>query len=225
MNIILFGPPGAGKGTQADNLVKHFKLYKISTGDLLRKEIQKKSRLGHEIKSIIDKGNLASDDIINNLIEKILSNKEHLNKLIFDGYPRNLNQSVHLDTLIKKYNQEISCVFYLNVDEDILTKRILGRMTCTKCGLSFNEFFNPPNKENHKCASSFLKKRTDDNEQTIKKRFDTYSRQTLPVLEYYSKQEILHKVDGNRQIDQINEEIRGIIASLEAWLYILYLYK
>jgi len=141
VNIILFGPPGAGKGTQSDNLVKDLNLYKISTGDLLREEVKKKSALGIKIKSILDQGMLVSDDIINDLIENILSNKNYFNRLIFDGYPRNFNQVKHLDILIKKYNQKIYCVLNLKVNQDVIIKRIIGRQVCPKCGLTFNEFF------------------------------------------------------------------------------------
>ena len=151
MNIILFGPPGAGKGTQSDNLVKDLNLYKISTGDLLREEVKKKSVFGIKIKSILDQGMLVSDDIINDLIESILSNKGYFNRLIFDGYPRNLNQVKHLDILVKKYNQKISCVFNLKVELDVIIKRIIGRQICSKCGLIFNESLNPSNKEKHYC--------------------------------------------------------------------------
>ena len=110
MNIILLGPPGAGKGTQAENMVKKFNLHKISTGDLLREQIVKNTNLGVEIRSILDKGALVSDDVINNLIMEILSDKKFFNRLIFDGYPRNLNQAKNLDLLVKKYNQKSSCV-------------------------------------------------------------------------------------------------------------------
>ena len=110
MNIILFGPPGAGKGTQGDNLAKDFNLYKISTGDLLREEVKTKSILGPKIKKILDQGVLVSDDIINGIIETIVSNKVYFSRLIFDGYPRNLNQAKHLDFLIKKYKQNILCI-------------------------------------------------------------------------------------------------------------------
>ena len=120
MNIILFGPPGAGKGTQSDNLVRDQNLYKISTGDLLREEVKKKSALGNKIKSILDQGVLISDDIINDLIESILSNKGYFNRSIFDGYPRNFNQVKHLDILIKKYNQKIYCVLNLKVNQDVI---------------------------------------------------------------------------------------------------------
>ena len=187
MNIILFGPPGAGKGTQADNIVKFFNLYKISTGDLLREEISKKTDLGNKIKSIIESGSLVSDKVINDLIVKILSEKKFFEKMIFDGYPRNLDQAKNLDIIIKKHNQKISCVLNLNVNKDIIIKRILGRQTCNKCGLIFNEYFNPPNKENHLCGTKFLVKRADDNEKTVLKRYETYLKKTLPILDYYKK--------------------------------------
>ena len=122
MNIVLFGPPGSGKGTQADNLAKEFNLFKISTGDLLRTEVKKESSLGKQSKSVIDKGLLVSDNIINNLIENIISNKNYFNRLIFDGYPRNLQQAKNLEILVKKYNQKIFCFLSLNVDKDIIIK-------------------------------------------------------------------------------------------------------
>ena len=152
MNIVLFGPPGAGKGTQANYISDEFNLFKISTGDLLRKEIKKKSSLGIKIKTIIDKGSLVSDNIIDNLIEKVVSNKVYENRIIFDGYPRNLNQAKCLDSLTKKYNQKISCVLNLRVDFNIIVKRILGRQICSKCSLIFNEFFYPSTNKNHKCG-------------------------------------------------------------------------
>ena len=215
MNIILCGPPGAGKGTQAGHIVKNFNLYKVSTGDLLRDEIKNNTDLGNKIKSKLDQGLLVSDDIINNLIVTILSDKKYYNRLIFDGYPRNLNQAKSLDLLVKKYNQKISCVLNLNVDKKSIIKRILGRLVCTKCGLTFNKYFNPPNKDKHNCNLKYLKTRTDDNENTIKNRFETYAKETLPILNYYADQKILHKIDGSREIDQIYVEIRSIIASLE----------
>ena len=215
MNIVLFGPPGAGKGTQANNLVHEFDLIKISTGDLLRKEIEEKSSLGIEIKSIIDKGLLVSDNIIDNLIEKVMSNKVYEDRLIFDGYPRNLNQAKSLDSLVKKYNQKISCVLSLKVDYNIIIKRIMGRQICLKCELIFNEFFNPSTKENHKCESKFLRKRSDDNENVIKNRLKAHSVETEPVLNYYENQKLLTNIDGMSKIDEIYKEIRQIIHSLK----------
>jgi len=215
VNIILFGPPGAGKGTQADNISKSFNLYKISTGDLLRNEIYKKTSLGIKIKTIIDKGSFVPDEIINDLISKILADKKFYNRLIFDGYPRNLVQAENLDILLKKYNQNISCVLCLNVDKKKIIKRILGRQICSKCGLIFNEFFKPATSNNHACDSKFLVKRSDDNEETILKRYETYIEKTLPIINYYKKLNILHEIDGKTEIDQIFEKISHIIGSLE----------
>ncbi len=216
MNIVLFGPPGAGKGTQAGNLAKEFDLFKISTGDLLREEIKKKSSLGTKIQTIINQGQLVSDDTINDLIENILSDKKYFNRLIFDGYPRNVSQAKHLDSSIKKYNQKILCVLNLKVDKDVVIKRIIGRQVCLKCGLAFNEFFNPATKENHNCGSKFLQKRSDDNEKTAKNRFKTYTKKTLPILDHYKKQNLLYEIGGMDDIIVIYEEIRRIIYSLVA---------
>lgn len=216
MNIILFGPPGAGKGTQADKITKFFNLYRVSTGELLRNEIHKKTDLGNKIKNIIDKGDFVSDNIINDLIVEILSDKKIYNRLIFDGYPRNLYQAKNLDSLLNKFGQKISCVFSLNVEKEMIIKRILGRQTCSKCGLIFNEYFNLATTKNHKCGDKFLIKRSDDNEKTVLQRYDTYLDQTLPILQYYKKLNLLHEIDGKIEIDQIFDKISHIIASLEA---------
>jgi len=215
VNIIIFGPPGAGKGTQGDNLVKDYNLHKISTGELLRNEISKKTALGSKIKSMIEAGGLASDDITNDLISKILSDKKFYNRLIFDGYPRNIDQAINLDLLLKKYDQKLSCVLSLNVDKKLIIKRILGRQTCSKCGLIFNEYFRPAQKENHPCSSKFLVKRSDDNEEIILKRYETYLDKTEPIIDYYKKLNLLHEIEGKTGIDQIYKKIRNIIDSLE----------
>ena len=214
MNIILFGPPGAGKGTQADKLAKDLNLFKVSTGDLLRNEINKKTTLGDKIKLLIAKGNFVSDDIINHLIINILSNKTLSNCLIFDGYPRNINQAKSLDRMLTKYKQKILCVLCLKVEKEVVLKRILGRQVCSNCGLIFNKFFNPSNKNNHKCKTQYLKTRSDDTESTIIKRLNTYLKETFPLINYYQKQDLLKEVEGNGQIDQIYKEIRYIIKSL-----------
>jgi len=215
VNIIIFGPPGAGKGTQADILVKDLNLLKVSTGDLLRDETKRKSQLGIRIKSLIDKGNFVPDEIIDNLVENTLANTDSSNRLIFDGYPRNVNQSRNLDKLLSKFNQKISCVFNLKVNKEIIIKRILGRIACSKCGSIFNEFFNPESKANHDCGSNFLYKRSDDNRKTFEQRLKIYDTETFPVLDYYKNKNLLHEIDGLMKIDDIYKEIRTIIHSIE----------
>ena len=215
MNIILFGPPGAGKGTQADKIVKKFNLYKVSTGDLLREEIKDNTNFGNKIKSIIDKGLLVSDNIINDLIIKVLSDKKLYNRLIFDGYPRNLEQVKNLDSCIKRYKQKISCVLSLNVERQFIFKRIVGRQTCSNCGLIFNEYFKPSSNKNHSCDPKFINKRSDDNEETIIKRYETYIKETLPITSFYKDQNLLRNINGMIEIDEIYEKIHAIIASLD----------
>ena len=215
MNIILFGPPGAGKGTQGTKIVKKFNLHKVSTGDLLREEIKNNTDLGNKIKSMMDIGSLISDNIINDLMTKVISNKKFYNRLIFDGYPRNLKQAENLNSQIKKYKQKISCVLSLKVDKESIIKRILGRQTCNNCGLIFNEYYYPASSKNHSCDPKFLNKRSDDNKKTIINRFETYLNKTLPILDFYKEQNLLHHINGMLKIDQIFDEIRVIIASLE----------
>ena len=214
----MFGPPGAGKGTQSDFITKSFNLHKVSTGDLLRNEVHKKTDIGNKIKLTLDQGILAPNEIINELIEKILSTKKYYNRIIFDGYPRNLEQAKKLDILLNKYDQKISFVFSLNVDKEIILKRILGRQICTKCGIIFNEYFNPATNKNHTCETKFLIKRSDDNEKTILYRYDTYLDKTLPILEYYKKLNLLYEIDGSIKIDEIFNKISHIMASIEGWL-------
>ena len=215
MNIILFGPPGAGKGTQATKIVRKFNLHKVSTGDLLREEIKNNTDLGNKIKSMMDTGSLISDNIINDLITKVISNKKFYNRLIFDGYPRNLKQGKNLDSQIKKYKQKISCVLSLDVDKESIIKRISGRQICVNCGLIFNEYYYPASSKNHSCDPKFLNKRSDDNKKIIINRFETYLNKTLPILDFYKEQNLFHQINGMAKIDQIFDEIYGIIASLE----------
>ena len=214
MNIIIFGPPGAGKGTQSNNIVNDFELKQVSTGDLLRNEIKLQTDLGKKIESIINKGELASDDTVNILIERIISDPNNFNRLIFDGYPRTISQIFSLEKLLKKFNQKISIVLSLSVNKDIISKRIEGRIICAKCFRIFNVYFNPPNSKNHDCEQKYLKKRTDYNSKTILNRFDTYVTKTKPILDYYKKKGSLCEIDGNQKIDEIYNKIKGILANI-----------
>ena len=185
MNLLIYGPPGAGKGTQAEFIVNKYNLYQLSTGKVLRNEIKNKTELGKEISSIINSGTLVSDDIVKKLVENFISNEEYKDKLIFDGYPRNLIQAKTLDKLLIKYGQKLDLVLKLSVSLETIKKRILERQT--------------------------LEKRADDYEDIAIKRYNTYEKSTEPVIEYYKNLNLLKVVDGERSIDQINKEISDII--------------
>ena len=214
MNLIIFGPPGAGKGTQSNNIVNNFDLVQVSTGDLLRKEIKLKTDLGKKVETIINNGELVSDDIVADLVEKIVSEPNNFNRLVFDGYPRTLSQIYNLDKLLKKFKQNISLVLSLTVDKDIVSKRITGRVICTQCFIVFNIYLNPPNSKNHKCDKKYLETRTDDNPKTALNRFDTYITKTKPLLDYYKKRGTLREIDGNQKIDEIYNKIKGILDNI-----------
>jgi len=211
VNIILFGPPGAGKGTQSQYLVESCNYTQISTGDLLRDEIKKNTELGKEILSKVDVGDFVNDEIVNSLIDEIVSKKKYHNKLIFDGYPRNIFQAKNLDNIMSKNNQSIGAIIYLDVTRDIIEKRILGRIVCEKCNVTLNEYFDNEQIKNHKCGNEYLKKRKDDNSKTIINRYDTFVKETNPLLDYYSKKTTFYKVDASVKIEEITAKIAEIL--------------
>tara|TARA_B100000886_G_scaffold64352_1_gene40187 strand:+ start:193 stop:756 length:564 start_codon:yes stop_codon:yes gene_type:complete len=181
VNIILFGPPGAGKGTQAKYLVKKLNGFQISTGDILRDEIKKNSSIGKQIINDMKNGKFISDEIVNKLISNIIFDPQKKNRLIFDGYPRSLSQAKNLNLLLEKSSQKIDHVFFLNVDKDTIIKRIKKR--------------------------KIEEKRSDDDLDIIIKRYDTYMNTTKPVLDFYSKNINFHEIDGSLKIDQITNKI------------------
>ena len=211
MNIILFGPPGAGKGTQAQSIVKKHNYFQLSTGDLLRNEIKKKTDLGKEIEGIISKGNFASDEIVNKLLKNTILNLKFRDRIIFDGYPRSIEQAKNLDLILNKFDQKIDLIISLVVPREIIEKRIIGRVTCDKCNLTLNEFFNKEEIDLHPCGKEYFIKRKDDNLETIMSRYDIYTKTTEPVLTFLSKNSNFHEIDGTLEIDEITAKIDTFI--------------
>jgi adenylate kinase len=211
VNIILFGPPGAGKGTQAQFIVKKHNYFQLSTGNLLREEVKLKTSLGIEIEQLISNGKFASDEIVNTLLRQSIANLKFRDRIIFDGYPRNIDQANNLEIILGEFNQLIGHVIFLNVSKDIIEKRIMGRMTCDKCNMTLNEFFNKEQIELHPCGKEFLKKRKDDNFDIVMARYDTYVKTTKPVLDFYSKNENFTEIDGAAEIDQITNKINDVL--------------
>jgi adenylate kinase len=211
VNIILFGPPGAGKGTQAQFIVKNHNYFQLSTGNLLREEIKLKTQLGCEIEALISNGKFASDKIVNTLLRKSITNLKFRDRIIFDGYPRNVDQAKNLELILGEFDQTIGHIIFLNVSKDILEKRIMGRMTCDKCNMTLNEFFNKEQIELHPCGTEFLKKRKDDNFDVVVARYDTYMKTTKPVLDFYLKNENFTEIDGAAEIQQITNKINDVL--------------
>jgi len=211
VNLILFGPPGAGKGTQAQFIVKKINYFQLSTGDLLRNEIKKKSLLGKEIEKIISKGKFVSDDFINTLLKQSINNLKFRDRIIFDGYPRNLHQVKNLEHILTQFKQKIGAIIFLNVSREIIEKRIIGRMTCEKCDMTLNEFFNKKEIDLHPCGKNYLKKRKDDNHEIVISRYDTYMEKTKPVLDFYSKKDNFNEIDGSLEIEAITAIIDKIL--------------
>jgi len=211
VNIILFGPPGAGKGTQAQYIVKKHNYFQLSTGDLLRNEVKKKTSLGNKIEKLITDGKFVSDEIVNNLLKHSISLLKFRDRIIFDGYPRNVQQAINLEAILSTFNQKIGHIIFLNASRDIIQKRIMGRVTCEKCFMTLNEFFNKEQIELHPCGKEFLQKRKDDNLETIISRYDTYMNTTKPVLDFYSKKANFTEINGMAEIEEITIKINDIL--------------
>lgn len=206
--IILFGAPGSGKGTQAEKIEREFSYKKISTGDLIRTEVVKKSIIGEKIEEFNTKGLLVPDEIIIEMVNRRVSSDDIRKGYILDGFPRTLDQVKGLSAV--PADEEIAV--FLKVDEDIVVKRILSRLSCGNCGEIFNTIYHPPAKENicDKCGSE-LSKRNDDTEDIIKKRIIIYREETLPVINYYREKGNLHELDASGYIENVWDEIRELV--------------
>ena len=215
MNIVVFGPPGAGKGTQSKFIVKKYNLYQLSTGELLRNEIINKTQLGSEISSKMNSGKLVSDNIVSDLIEKFISDTNYKDRLIFDGYPRNKSQAKNLNSLLKKYDQKIHLALKLSVSLDVIQKRITGRSVCSICSKIYNEYFNPAPINAECCASKYLQKRSDDTLDIAITRYKTYEKNIKPVIDFYEESNLLKVVNGETSISEITNEISGLIESFK----------
>jgi len=211
VNIILFGPPGAGKGTQAQFIVNKYNYFQLSTGNLLREEVKLKTQLGSEIEQLISNGKFVSDETVNTLLRKSITNLKFRDRIIFDGYPRNVEQAKNLELILDEFDQTIGHIIFLNVSKDIIEKRIMGRMTCDKCNMTLNEFFNKEQIELHPCGKEFLNKRKDDNFNIVLARYETYMKTTKPILDFYSKNENFTEIDGAAEIEQITNKINHVL--------------
>ena len=211
MNIILFGPPGAGKGTQAQFIVKKKNYFQLSTGNLLRNEVMLGTLLGSEIEKLISNGKFVSDKIVNTLLKQSITNLKFRDRIIFDGYPRNVDQAINLELILNEFEQTIGHIIFLNVSRDIIEKRIMGRVTCEKCNMTLNEFFNKEQINLHPCGIEHLKKRKDDSLDVVIARYDTYMKATKPVLDFYSKNLNFTEIDGAAEIDHITNKINDIL--------------
>lgn len=213
MNIIIFGPPGAGKGTQAKKMVDFYGIPQISTGDILRANVREGTELGLAAKAYMDKGELVPDEVLIGIIKNRLKEEDCENGFILDGYPRTIPQADALATILDEINKPIDVVLNLEVPDEELVERISGRLMCNNCGASYHRTFNPPKKEGvcDICGGELFQ-RADDREEAVKNRLDVYKRQTQPLIDYYAKQGLLVSLDGTKDINEVFEDIKAVLS-------------
>ena len=215
MNIILLGPPGAGKGTQASRLVEERNMVQLSTGDMLRAAVSAGTEIGLKAKAVMDAGELVSDEIVNALIDEKLSGLTHDQGVIFDGYPRTSNQAESLDRLLAAHDRKLDVVIELEVDEEALVDRISGRFTCARCGEGYHDRHKRPAIDGvcDVCGSTEFKRRPDDNEATVRTRLVEYRAKTAPILPLYEARGLVRRVDGMAGIAEVGAAIDAILDS------------
>ena len=213
MNIILLGPPGAGKGTQSARLVEKYGMRQLSTGDMLRAAVKAQTPVGIKAKEVMDRGELVSDEIVSELIDVELEAMPTDTGAIFDGYPRTEAQAHSLDQLLSKHGRNLDHVIELAVDEDALVERITGRFTCASCGAGYHDKFAQPKVEGvcDNCGSTEFKRRPDDNEETVRTRMAEYRAKTAPILPVYEARDIVSRVDGMAGIDEVTSGLSDLL--------------
>ena len=213
MNIILIGAPGSGKGTQASLISKELNIENISTGNLLRKEVENKTVIGIKVKEIMQSGGLVSDDIVIDIIKNKLTSPECRNGFLLDGFPRNAEQAIILNNVLSKIGKKIDIVFSFEIDEGVLLDRIQGRFSCKKCNTTYNKLFKNTKFEGicDVCGSSDFQSRVDDNEQVLRNRLDVYRKSNLKIIEFYQKNNLIISIDALKSISSVFDDLNNHI--------------
>lgn len=217
MNLILVGLPGAGKGTQAEKIVDTYHVPHISTGDMFRAAIKNETALGIEAKTFMDKGELVPDEVTNGIVKERLAEADTKDGFLLDGYPRTLNQANVLEGILKDLNKKLDAVVYINVNKDILMERLTGRIICRSCGATYHKIYNPPKVEGtcDRCGKHEFYQREDDKPETVENRINVNLESTNTLVDFYSKRNVLHTVNGEDDFQDVFKDIQAIISEVK----------